>query len=103
MIDLSLFDDKIQALRDRWKVENMCLFGSAVRNELRPDSDIDVMVSISPDADWDLFELVRMQSELEEVLDRPVDLVERIAVEQNENKYFRDEILNTAEPLLAVS
>jgi hypothetical protein len=58
-------------------VTEFALFGSVLRGDFRPDSDIDVMVAFSPQATWSLLDLVRMQQELEDIFRRPVDLVER--------------------------
>lgn len=102
MIDLSQYDEKLSSWRNRWKIEEMWLFGSALRDDFRPDSDLDVMVSISPKAKWDLLDMVAMQIELEEIVGRKVDLVERCAIERMENWIFRDEVLGTAEPLIAI-
>ncbi len=61
----------------RWKIVELALFGSAARGELRPDSDIDLMVTFAAEAAWSLFDLAGMQRELAEILGRDVDLVER--------------------------
>jgi uncharacterized protein len=71
---------------ERHRVRRLALFGSAARRELRPDSDVDLLVELRPDSDVDLlvelrpdarvglFEHVRMADELEEIFSRPVDL-----------------------------
>jgi len=53
------------------------LFGSVLRSDFRPNSDIDLLVTFTPDATWSLFDLIQMQEELEDLFGRPVDLVER--------------------------
>lgn len=63
----------------------MALFGSVLRDDFGPESDVDVLVSFAPDARWSLFDLVAMQNELKTTVGREVDLVERSAVEQSEN------------------
>ena len=60
----------------RWRIRELALFGSAARQELRPDSDIDVMVRFDDDAPWDLFDLVTVKSELEDLFGRAIDLIE---------------------------
>jgi predicted nucleotidyltransferase len=58
-------------------VVELALFGSVVRDDFRDDSDVDVMVTFAPDAHWSLWDLVDIKEELEGLLGRPVDLVER--------------------------
>ena len=87
-------------LRDycrRWKVAEMAIFGSALRQDFGPDSDIDILISFNADARWGLFDLVRMEEELKALLGRPVHLVPRLAVEQSENYIRRKSILENAE------
>ena len=81
----------------RWKVTELALFGSALRGDFGPDSDIDVLVSFAPDASWSLLDLVTMQGELEAIFGRQVDLLQRTAVERSENYIRRKSILSNVE------
>ena len=54
----------------------MEIFGSAARDELRPDSDLDVMLTFAPEARWSLYDFVDMQDELTQIFRRDVDIVE---------------------------
>ncbi len=94
-------EDEIARFCHRWKVAELALFGSALREDFSPDSDVDVLVSFAPDARWSLFDLVSMQHELESILGRKVDLVERRAVEQSENYIRRKSILRNLEIIYA--
>jgi hypothetical protein len=85
----------------RWKVAEMAIFGSALREDFGSESDVDVLVSFEEDARWSLFDLVRMEEELQALLGRPVDLVQRPAVEQSENYIRRKGILENAEVVYA--
>ena len=85
----------------RWRVVELAFFGSVLREDFRPDSDVDVLVTFLPGSAWSLFDLVNMQSELEEVLDRKVDLVERAAIEQSPNYIRRKSILESAQVVYA--
>ena len=81
---------------DRWKVQELYLFGSVLRDDFRPEaSDIDIMVKFSPEASWG-FEFVSMKQELEKLLVRKVDLLTKASVEKSENWIRRQEILETA-------
>lgn len=86
----------IAAFCERWKISELALFGSAVRGDFRPDSDVDVLVTFAPDAAWSLFDQVDMQDELADILGRPVDLVSRRGIERSRNASRRRAILESA-------
>ena len=46
----------------RWKVTELSFFGSVMRDDFRPDSDVDVLVTFDSNADWSLFDLVTMRT-----------------------------------------
>lgn len=92
---------KLADFCNRWKVTELAFFGSVLRNDFRPDSDIDLLVSFSPRAKISLFDLVRMQSELKEIFGRKVDLVERRAIENSENYIRRKSILSNTKVIYA--
>jgi len=94
--------DRLDPLCRRWHVAELCLFGSALRDDFRPDSDIDLLVTFTSDAGWRARDLLRMQDDLETLFGRKVDLVERAAVEESENWIRRRHILEHAEPLYVV-
>lgn len=77
----------------RHQVRRLALFGSVLRDDFRPDSDVDVLVEFEPDSRAGLFELARMEAELAELVGRKVDL--RTPAELS--RYFRDEVVAGAE------
>ena len=83
----------------RWRITELALFGSALRSDNRPDSDIDLLVTFAPEAGWSGWDLVTIQDELATLFGRKVDLVERAAVEHSENWIRRRHILSHAESL----
>ncbi len=89
---------KIAEFCKRWSINEFSLFGSVLRDDFRPDSDVDVLVSIDPKAHIGLFEIAEMQIELEGMFKRSVDIVEK---EGLRNPYRRREILNTAQVVYA--
>ncbi|MBI1941252.1 MAG: nucleotidyltransferase family protein [Acidobacteria bacterium] len=99
MVRFELPQDRIREFCRKWKITEFALFGSVLRDDFRPDSDLDVMVTFAPEARWSLMDLVEMQTELEAILVRKVDLVERCAIERSENYIRRRHILSTAEPV----
>lgn len=100
-LQIALPKKKIQAFCKRWKVTEFALFGSILRTDFRPDSDVDVLVSFAPMARWTLFDLVKMEEELEEIFGRAVDLVERQAIERSPNYIRRKSILKNPEVIYA--
>lgn len=89
---------ELEALCRKWQVRELSLFGSALRGDFSPESDVDVLVSFDPGAPWDLWDLIEMQGDLERLFGRPVDLVER---EGLRNPWRREEILRTKRVLYA--
>ena len=81
----------------RWHISEFALFGSVLRDDFDPDSDLDVLVTFALGADWSLLDHVRMEQELADLLGRKVDLLNKRAVEQSHNWIRRREILDTAE------
>ena len=82
----------------RHHVQELALFGSALRDDFGPDSDIDLLIEFAPDAQVSLFDFVRLRDELSAFFGREVDLVEKRGLR---NPFRRREILATAETLYA--
>ena len=93
--------NKIEAFCKQWDIAEMSLFGSVLRRNFTSASDIDVLVSFADGARHGLFDMVRMRDELENILQRKVDLVSRRAVERSRNKIRREAILGSARVIYA--
>jgi len=91
--------DEIRAFCRKWKIKELSLFGSALTDEFRPDSDIDLLVVFDDDANWGLFDLIHAEEELEALLGREVDLAEKKAVR---NPFRRHHILAHREVIYEV-
>ena len=74
------------------------LIGSVLRDDFRPDSDIDILLSFEENAGWSLYDVVDMKDELKTVFGREVDLVEKEAIR---NPYRRRIMLTDKEVLYA--
>ncbi len=96
---IAVSQDALAEFCRRWKISELALFGSALRDDFDPESDIDVLVTFAKEADWSLFDHVQMELELGALFRREVDLVSRRAVERSENWIRRQNILNTAHPI----
>jgi predicted nucleotidyltransferase len=93
--------DKIAEFCHRWKITELSLFGSVLRDDFRSDSDVDVLVTFAEDAEWSLFDHVTMEDDLSAILGRKVDLVSRRAIERSPNWIRRKAILEGAESYYA--
>jgi len=92
---------KIAEFCRRWKIIEFAFFGSVLRADFGPESDVDVLVTFAPDARWTLFDHVDMEDELRAILGRDVDLVTRRSVERSPNYIRRKAILESAEVVYA--
>jgi len=98
MIRVALDERKIAAFCKKWNVRELSLFGSAVRDDFRPESDVDVLVDLLPGHGLSLFDWVDMIEELQSLFGRKVDLVSKSGLR---NPFRRDNILRTAEVVYA--
>jgi hypothetical protein len=83
----------------KWRIRELSLFGSALRDDFGPASDLDFLISFEPGAGWDLWDLVTLRDELISITGREVDIVVKEALC---NPYRRKEILAHREVLHAV-
>ncbi len=91
--DIERFRPQIDAFCLRWKVEELSIFGSALRDDFDPlDSDIDVLINLAADAQWSLYDWVDMRDELQRLFARRVDLVSKKGLR---NPFRRKSILNS--------
>jgi hypothetical protein len=97
--NLDIPEDAIAEFCRRWKITELAVFGSALGEDFRPDSDVDVLATFARGARWTLFDMVHMREGLEQILGRSVDLVSRRGVEQSRNPLRRQAILSSAEPI----
>lgn len=100
---LNIPKEKIAGFCRRWKIAEFALFGSVLREDFTPESDIDVLVTFSSDARWTLLDHVEMQDELKTIFGRKVDLVSRRGIERSRNPIRRKEILESAEVIYAAA
>ena len=99
MVKIKVSKKELNDFCHRYRVRRLALFGSVVGNGFRAESDVDILITFQPDADWGLFDHARMKAELQNMLGRKVDLVTRRALEQTQNKLLRDRILRSAKTI----
>ena len=95
---ITFHQQEIIAFCHRWRVVELAFFGSVLRDDFSPESDVDVLVSFAPAAEISLFDMAQMQIELQSIFRRPVDILEKDALR---NPYRKREILNTAQVIYA--
>ncbi|MBA7657930.1 MAG: nucleotidyltransferase [Calditrichaeota bacterium] len=88
--------DEIADFCRRWQITELALFGSVLREDFGPESDVDVLVTFAPNPGWAIFDHLHMEEDLEAVFGRDVDLVSRQAIEESHNPIRRKVILESA-------
>ncbi|MCC7350336.1 MAG: nucleotidyltransferase family protein [Phycisphaerales bacterium] len=83
--------DQVGAFCERYGVEELALFGSVLRDDFRPDSDIDVLLKFRPGHGFTFENTPDIYDELERIFGRPVDVVEKDRIR---NPFRRQAILN---------
>ena len=96
---VSIRKDQLTAFCKRWQVTELALFGSVLRDDFGPESDMDVLVEFEEGARHTLLDIAQMENELSRMLGREVHLIERTAVEQSRNYIRRKAILDSAETI----
>lgn len=94
--------EQIADFCQEWKVDEVALFGSVLRDDFRPDSDVDVLVTFAPDAGVSLFDYTEIQDDLEAIFGRRVDVVSKRGILQGGNPFSQREILGTARVIYAL-
>jgi hypothetical protein len=89
---ISVDTERIADFCRRNHIQRLAFFGSVLRDDFRPDSDVDVLVEFEPDHPIGFFGLARLEHELSEILGRKVDL--RTPAELS--PYFRDEAVRSS-------
>jgi predicted nucleotidyltransferase len=95
-VQISLPMEAIEAFCRKWHIIEFALFGSVLRADFRPDSDIDVLVTFAPDYLRSLTDAMAMQDEIEALFGRKVDLINRENIERSQNYIRRKAILGSA-------
>jgi predicted nucleotidyltransferase len=85
---------------EKWKITRLEFFGSVLRDDFGPDSDVDVMVTFERNYAYDMDDLLGAQEGLSELFGRPVDVLTRAQVEESENRFRRPAILNGARDVI---
>lgn len=72
--------ERLDACCQKWQVKELALFGSILRADFRPQSDVDLLVRFDDAAQWSMMDIMQLKDELQDIFGRPVDLVEADAI-----------------------
>lgn len=97
-LSIAIDQQKIETFCRRWKIAEFSIFGSVLREDFGPESDVDVLISFEPDIPWSLFDWMDMIEELQGILGREVDMVEKSGLR---NPFRRQAILSTRQLIYA--
>lgn len=100
-IQIDLPMGKIERFCRRWNIVEFTLFGSVLRDDFRPDSDVDVLVTFAPNAKQSLSVFLEMQKQIDEIFGREVDLIDREDIQRSPNYIRRKAILSSARTVYA--
>ena len=100
-IKINLPLEEIGGFCVRWKITELSVFGSVLRDDFGPDSDLDFLVSFDPQSQWSLLDHAQMELDLIDMLGRDVDLVSRRAIETSRNPIRKSKILQSAQIIYA--
>ena len=100
-VAIDIPEAQLAAYCEKWRIHKLELFGSVLRDDFGPDSDVDVLATFDSDASLSLFDLVDAEFQLQEIFGRPVDLLDRTSVERSENWIRRRRILESATMIYA--
>ena len=95
---IEISEEHISDFCQKWRIKELALFGSVLREDFGVDSDVDVTVSFEDGAPWSLWDILDMRKELQQMFGRPVDIVEKEALR---NPFRRQVILSTRKVIYA--
>lgn len=96
-LQIGVSKDKVETFCRRNHIRSLAFFGSVLRDDFGPNSDVDVLVEFEQGQEPDLMEIVAVENELSEILGHKVDMVERQSVEKSENYIRQRHILQSME------
>jgi predicted nucleotidyltransferase len=97
VLDKFLPAPQLERFCRQWRIRELAVFGSVLRDDFQTDSDLDLLVTFAADANWEVEDRLTMREELEALTGRRVDLIERRLIEASPNWIRRQEILDHAE------
>ena len=94
---LKIEPEQLKEICQQWKIIELALFGSVLRDDFNTRSDIDILVSFDEGSSIAFFDLDDIEEQLSMLFDRPVDLVTKKAVQQSHNWIRKKNILGNSQ------
>jgi predicted nucleotidyltransferase len=91
---MNIDKNKIAVFCKKWKIQELAIFGSFIRDDFNDQSDIDVLITFLPRVTWG-FEIAELREELSLIFNRKIDLLNKRSLELSKNSYKKDEILKS--------
>lgn len=88
---------KVEEFCKRWNIIELSFFGSILREDFHSGSDVDILIEFSQKVSWGLLDLAKMEEELTQIFNRPVDLISKRAIINSRNWIRKQNILESAE------
>ena len=98
---IEMDSEAIRAFCRKWKIKELSVFGSILRDDFRADSDVDFLADYEDDAEWDLFDHMDMEEELEGIIEHKADILDRPTMQNHDNWLLRKAIFSTEEKVYA--
>ena len=98
---IEISESRLREFCHRWQITELALFGSVLRSDFSLESDVDFLVTYSPDKHREPWGYYPEQEEMEQLLGRKVDWITRKSVEEARNPLFRSAALESAEVIYA--
>ncbi len=95
---IEIDDQLIRSLAKKYRIKELSLFGSVLRDDFNDNSDIDILIQFIDDSEYSLFDLFSIREEFERALGKDVDLIEKKSLR---NPYRRTNILASARLIYA--
>jgi len=102
-MNVELPNERVAEFCRKWKIIELALFGSVLRDDFHAESDLDVLITPGPDARWSAFDMMHMGEELAGIVGRPVDVVSRRGLDFSRNYLRRRCILESARTIYAAA
>lgn len=91
---MNIDHNKIEVFCKKWKIQELAVFGSFLREDFNDKSDVDVLIAFVPNINWG-FEIAELREELSQIFNRNIDILSKRSLEMSKNKFKRDYILNS--------
>jgi len=96
---IQIDDPQIATIARKFSIQKISIFGSAICDDFSPNSDIDLLIELSPDRAYSYFDVLEIQEQFERIFQRKVDIVEKNSLR---NPFRRESILRSAKEIYAI-